>query len=82
MKRKLVRAVLWLLLAGCVVTAPTFLPQTAYALSGVAAITTYYSDATHKTVVGTTTVFCDGTVSTTGQVTAFHTTRIVECAPE
>lgn len=82
MRKKLIRTIFWLLLAGCVVTSPTFLPQTAYAQSGVAAITTYYSDSTHKTVVGTTTVFCNGTVSHTGQTTAFHTTRILECAPE
>lgn len=81
MKGKLLRPALWLLLAGCVTITPVFLPVTAYALAGVAAITTYYSDGTHKTVVGTRTVYCDGTVNQTGTVTAFYTTRIVECAP-
>ena len=82
MKRKLLRPILWLLLAGCVTITPVFLPAPAYALSGVGAITTYYSDSTHTTVVGTKTIFCDGTVSQTGTVTAFHTTRIFECSPQ
>ena len=82
MKRRLCSPFLWLFLGGCVSIAPVFVPATAYAQSGVAAITTYYSDATHSTVVGTRTVHCDGTVTMTGIATAFHTTRIGECAPQ
>lgn len=81
MKRILLRPILWLLMAGCVPLAPSLLPAPAHAMAAVAAITTYYSDATHKTVVGMTTVFCDGTVSQTGTVTQFATHRIFECAP-
>ena len=81
MKRKLLSSFLWLFLGGCVSVVPVSLPATAYAQSGVAAIVTYYSDATHTTVVGTKTIHCDCTITMTGTETAFHTTRIGECAP-
>ena len=82
MRKTLLSSVLYLILGGSVSFAPVFLPATAYAQSGVAAVTTYYSDATHKTVVGMRTVYCDGHVTQTGTVTSFYTVRIVECAPQ
>lgn len=79
MKRKLRSSFLWLFLGSCVSIAPGFLPATAYAQSGVAAVFTYYSNATRTTVVGTKTIHCDGTVTMTGVATAFVTRRIFVC---
>jgi len=82
MRKTLLSSALCLCLFSSVSLAPVFVPATAYAQSGVAAVTTYYSDATHKTVVGMRTVYCDGHVTQTGTVTSFYTVRIVECAPQ
>lgn len=82
MKRKLRSSLLWLFLGGFVSVVPGFLPAAAYAWSGAAAIITYYSDASHTTIVGTKTINCDGTVTMTGTATNFHTIRILECAPQ
>ena len=79
MRKKLLRPMLWLFLAICLPLAPGFLPTQAYAMVGVASVTTYYSDSTHTTIVGSKVVYCDGTVSQTGTVTQFRTLRIFEC---
>jgi hypothetical protein len=82
MKRKLIRATLWFLLAGCVTAAPAFLPQTAHALPNEESVTTYYNNSAHTTVVGQKIVFCDGTVNQSGTVTAFFTERLFMCFKE
>lgn len=79
MKRKLLRFALWLLLTGCLVITPAFFTSTVHAFVGVASVITYYSDSTHTMIVGSRVVYCDGTVSQMGTVTAFRTLRIFEC---
>jgi hypothetical protein len=44
--------------------------------------TTYYSDASLTTVVGTQVFFCDGNVGTSGTVTQFSTFVTCECIEE
>jgi hypothetical protein len=48
-------------------------PAQAYArcLAGYQCIDWYYSNAQYTTLVGSTYRFCDGTVSTTGEITGF-----------
>ena len=63
------------ILGMCAVGSVAMVPSTAHACirpNAVAAIITYYSDATLTTVVGTTTIFCSGRQSTRGQVTNFY----------
>lgn len=79
MKRKLLRPALWLLLAIGLPLAPAFLPPTAWAQGAVLSVTTYYSDSSHTTIVGSKVVYCDGTVSQSGTVTQFRTLRIFDC---
>lgn len=79
MSKKLLRSILWLFLAACLAGPVTFAPPAAADDSNVEAIITYYSDATHTTVVGFKTVFCDGQVTISGTVTRFGIPRFFPC---
>jgi len=83
MRRKLLRPALWLLLAVSLPLAPALMTATAHAQGSVASVTTYYSDSSHTTIVGSKVVYCNGTVSESGTVTQFRTLRIFDCnAPQ
>jgi hypothetical protein len=79
MKRRLIRATFWFLLAGCLTTAPAFFSPSAHAQGNVESVTTYYNNSQHTTIVGSKIVFCDGQVSQSGTVTSFFTFRLFSC---
>jgi hypothetical protein len=79
MTRKLLRVIHLFLLAGCLSAAPAFLTQTAHALPKDSSTTTYYSDSTHRTVVGQRIVTCNGQVFFSGQMTSFFTVQLFPC---
>lgn len=79
MKRKLIPTILWTFLGACLIVFPAFFSQTAGAQSDVESVTTYYSDTTHTTVVGTRTVFCNGDIVISGTVTNIKITQFFPC---
>lgn len=80
MKRSLLSFALWLTLGGCAALAPAILDPPAYAQASVLSVTTYYSDSSHTTIVGSKMVYCDGTVSINGTVTHFFAFRTFNCS--
>ena len=79
MKSKLIGAALCFLFAGCVTIAPALLAQPATTNGNVDEIITYYSNASHTTVVGTKTVYCNGEVVINGTVTVYELPRFFPC---
>jgi len=79
MRRKIRRATLLFLLAGCFVMAPESLTPAAHALPKDSSCTYYYSDSTHTVQVGEKMVLCNGQIIRSGTVTAFFTTEFFPC---
>ncbi len=79
MRRKLRRATLLFLLAGCFVMAPESLTPAAHALPRDSACTYYYSNSSHTVLVGERMLLCSGQVIITGTVTSFSTTEFSPC---